>query len=83
MHPTIHATDSTMQAVLSLHNSLRARHAASPLSWSESLAAASQQWADQCVMEHGTGSYGENLAMGYPAVDAVQVREVELLSSAP
>jgi hypothetical protein len=76
LSPTPGAGD--LQAVLALHNSLRAKHGATPLSWSASLAAGSQDWANGCVMQHSNGGhssgYGENLAMGYPdPTAAVQV----------
>lgn len=62
---------SPMQGVLGLHNTLRARHAAAPLSWDDSLASGAQEWADRCVFEHSGG--GENLAENFPTpVDAVQ-----------
>lgn len=61
-------------AGLALHNSLRARHGAAPLSWDDSLAGAAQQWAEGCVMQHSNGGWGENLAMGYSSPDgSVQV----------
>lgn len=61
-----------MSQVLALHNALRARHGASPLSWSASLAAASQDWANRCVFQHSGG--GENLAQYFSSpTQAVQV----------
>ena len=67
-------SDDGLSAVLDLHNALRARHGAGPLTWSPELASGAQGWAEGCVMEHSGGdSWGENLAMGYAPTDAVQV----------
>jgi hypothetical protein len=43
---------------LQAHNSVRARHGARPLSWSNELQAAAQRWADRCVFEHSRGQLG-------------------------
>jgi uncharacterized protein YkwD len=54
-------------AALSAHNSFRAQHGASPLSWSDDLASKAQQWANGCDFKHSGGSlgpFGENLAAG-------------------
>ncbi|KIK71203.1 hypothetical protein GYMLUDRAFT_320972 [Collybiopsis luxurians FD-317 M1] len=61
------ASDSDVQAYLSAHNSLRAQHGASALTWSNDAAAKAQQWANGCVFQHSGGSlgpFGENLAAG-------------------
>jgi hypothetical protein len=64
-----------MASVLALHNSLRAKHGVAPLTWSDSIAAGAQSWANGCVMQHSNSGYGENLAMGYNSpAEAVQVR---------
>lgn len=60
------ASDPTQQSYLSAHNSFRATHHASPLSWDSQLAAAASKWGTHCVFEHSGGSllptsYGENL----------------------
>lgn len=55
------------EAYLSGHNKLRATHGASPLTWSDELAAAAQKWANNCVFKHSGGTlgpFGENLAAG-------------------
>jgi uncharacterized protein YkwD len=52
---------------LSAHNSVRAQHGASDLTWSDNLASKAQQWANNCKFEHSGGSlgpFGENLAAG-------------------
>ncbi|KAF8516969.1 PR-1-like protein [Hysterangium stoloniferum] len=52
---------------LSTHNAARAAHGASPLTYSQSLAAKAQQWVDGCVFKHSGGTlgpFGENLAAG-------------------
>jgi pathogenesis-related protein 1 len=47
--------------MLQAHNSLRAKHGVPALSWSPSLAATAQDWANRCVFEHSNNG-GENLA---------------------
>ncbi|KDQ16646.1 hypothetical protein BOTBODRAFT_236799 [Botryobasidium botryosum FD-172 SS1] len=47
------------------HNTFRAKHGAKPLTWSNSLAASAQAWANRCQFQHsGTQGVGENLAAG-------------------
>ena len=71
--PTCTGSAGGMQDVLNLHNTLRARHGASPLSWDASLASAAQEWANRCVFQHSGGG-GENLAQYFSTpVQAVQV----------
>ncbi|KAF9056351.1 CAP domain-containing protein [Panaeolus papilionaceus] len=60
-------SDSDIQAYLSAHNTIRAQHGASPLTWNNDLAAKAQQWANGCQFKHSGGSlgaFGENLAAG-------------------
>jgi hypothetical protein len=52
---------SDIQAYLDAHNTLRAKHGAAPLTWSDTLATYAQNWANRCVFEHSAGPYGENL----------------------
>ncbi|CAL1695992.1 unnamed protein product [Somion occarium] len=64
------ASDSDIQQYLSAHNSVRAQHGASPLTWSDDAAAKAQTWANGCVFEHSGGSLGplgENLSAGTAA----------------
>ncbi|KAK0465394.1 CAP domain-containing protein [Desarmillaria tabescens] len=52
---------------LDAHNTIRAQHGATGLTWSDELAGKAQQWANGCVFEHSggsLGSFGENLAAG-------------------
>ncbi|KAI0815183.1 CAP domain-containing protein [Irpex lacteus] len=58
---------SDIQQYLSAHNTVRAQHGASALTWSDNLASKAQQWANNCVFQHSGGSlgpFGENLAAG-------------------
>jgi hypothetical protein len=45
-------------AYLAAHNGFRAQHGASPLTWSTTLAAKAQEWANRCVFQHSGGSLG-------------------------
>ncbi|KAF7329456.1 PR-1-like protein [Mycena kentingensis (nom. inval.)] len=61
------ASTADVNAYLAGHNTVRAKHGAVPLVWSNTLAAAAQVWADKCVFEHSGGTlgpFGENLAAG-------------------
>ncbi|KAF6766373.1 PR-1-like protein [Ephemerocybe angulata] len=56
-----------IQAYLDAHNSVRRNHGAADLTWSDSLAAAAQKWANNCQFKHSGGSlgaFGENLSAG-------------------
>lgn len=57
------------KSMLDRHNVLRAAHSAGALSWSSTLYAFAQAYADQYVcgssLVHSGGPYGENLAAGY------------------
>lgn len=49
------------------HNSVRGRHGANDLTWSQELVNAAQSWAERCQFKHSggaVGSFGENLAAG-------------------
>lgn len=69
------ATDDFSSAILAEHNTLRAESGADALTWSEELAAYAQAYADDydCsgTLTHSGGPYGENLALGYTTVGAV------------
>ncbi|KAF9654339.1 PR-1-like protein [Thelephora ganbajun] len=70
-------TNSITKESLTGHNSFRALHGASPLTWNDSLAAAAQSWVSGCKFEHSggkVGPFGENLAAGsggYTVTDAI------------
>ncbi|KAJ7482443.1 CAP domain-containing protein [Mycena latifolia] len=56
---------------LALHNTERAEHGASNLTWSNGLAMAAQTWAKNCIDTHSGGRFqlegfplGENIAAG-------------------
>ena len=51
-------SNSDIQAYLSAHNTVRAQHGASPLTWNNTLANAAQKWANGCVFQHSGGSLG-------------------------
>ena len=53
-----------IKAYLDAHNSVRAKHGATPLTWSNNLASVAQNWANRCVFKHSGSKYGENLAAG-------------------
>jgi pathogenesis-related protein 1 len=61
-------SSGSAQEILTLQNAKRSRHCAPPLTWSSSLAAAAQTWANGCSLSHSApGSrpnQGENLAWG-------------------
>jgi uncharacterized protein YkwD len=53
--------------MLSDHNSFRAQHGASSMTWNNEMAGKAQQWANGCVFKHSGGTlgpFGENLAAG-------------------
>lgn len=47
-----------ISAYLSAHNTVRAQHGAAPLTWSNSLSAYAQSWADGCKFVHSGGPNG-------------------------
>ena len=55
--PQVIAADISNEA-LTGHNSFRALHGASPLTWNGDLAAAANSWASRCVFEHSGGQVG-------------------------
>ncbi|KAI5122586.1 hypothetical protein M0805_004802 [Coniferiporia weirii] len=78
LEPSADTSSSDIATYLSTHNTVRAQHGASPLSWNDTLADAAQKWANGCVFQHSGGTlgpFGENLAAGtgsYSITDAVQ-----------
>jgi len=56
------ATPEEMQQWLQAHNEYRALHGAPPVTWSTSLEASAQAWADTCPDGHSSSGYGENMA---------------------
>lgn len=57
------ATPAEIQEWLQAHNSYRTLHGVGPVTWSETVAANAQTYANTCPSSHSTGSwYGENLA---------------------
>ena len=53
------------QEMLTLHNAKRSRHCAPDLTWSSTLAAAAQSWANGCSLSHADlPDEGENLSWG-------------------
>lgn len=53
------------QTILDIHNQDRAKHSASPLSWSPTLASAAASWAKGCAFKHTPNNpYGQNIAAG-------------------
>lgn len=49
---------SDKEEYLQAHNDFRAQHGADPLTWSDEIASAAQDWADKCVLEHSGGPWG-------------------------
>jgi uncharacterized protein YkwD len=59
--------DAVADRFLAAHADARAKHCAAALTWSDTLAAFAQRWADHlasggCSFGHSSGQYGENLA---------------------
>jgi len=51
-------------AILNLHNDLRAKHNAPPLTWNNTLCIYAQNWIMECNFEHNYLDFGQNLAAG-------------------
>ncbi|KDQ15192.1 hypothetical protein BOTBODRAFT_145235 [Botryobasidium botryosum FD-172 SS1] len=61
------ASQADIDAYINGQNSMRARHGAKALAWSDALAQKAQQWTNGCKFQHSGGSlgpYGENLSAG-------------------
>lgn len=67
-------SDPELQKALDVHNSLRAKHGASPLVWSTQLATQAQNWAKGCSHSHSIKDdnwiYGESIQWGVPNFEA-------------
>jgi uncharacterized protein YkwD len=62
--------DAFKKEVLNTHNRYRAQHHAPKLEWDDTLSQYAQRYASQCRFKHSYGPYGENLAAGYPSLQA-------------
>jgi uncharacterized protein YkwD len=60
--PAHGATASEIQQWLDDHNSKRQLHQVGPVTWSATVAASAQNYADTCPSGHSGSGYGENLA---------------------
>lgn len=60
------ATPAEIQEWLDAHNKYRSLHGVPPVTWSATVAASAQAWADTCPSGHSSSGYGENMAFaGY------------------
>ncbi|KAJ7044656.1 CAP domain-containing protein [Mycena alexandri] len=74
------SSQSTIDAYLAAHNSIRAGHGAVDLSWNKTLADAASSWASSCQLKHSDGTlldgpYGENIVAAtghFPIANAMQ-----------
>ena len=60
-NPTGGVSADDISTYLSAHNTVRAQHGASPLTWSDNLSNIAQGWANNCIFEHSNytlGPYG-------------------------
>lgn len=57
-------------SALATHNKMRKMHGAPAMQWDDDLAHYAAQHASHCVFRHSHGSYGENIAEGYPSTTA-------------
>lgn len=59
--------DPNLKGITEAHNSARASVSPAaqspipPLTWSATIAKTAQSWADNCMFEHSSGNYGENI----------------------
>ncbi|MCK8604329.1 CAP domain-containing protein [Desulfoferrobacter suflitae] len=56
------ATQAEIEQWLQAHNYYRALHGSPAVTWSDTVAASAQAWADTCPSVHSSSGYGENLA---------------------
>lgn len=59
---TMAATPAEIQEWLQAHNNYRTLHGVPPVTWSDTVAASAQAYADTCPSGHSGSVYGENLA---------------------
>eukprot|EP00927_Polykrikos_kofoidii_P045567 TRINITY_DN395_c0_g2_i1.p1 TRINITY_DN395_c0_g2~~TRINITY_DN395_c0_g2_i1.p1 ORF type:complete len:291 (-),score=34.46 TRINITY_DN395_c0_g2_i1:85-957(-) len=64
-----------MDVLLKRHNTYRRAHGASDLTWSDTLASQSQQWADMCNWQHSDNDAGENLWGGSASLNGESVTD--------
>ena len=67
------ADPAEIQQWLDAHNSYRSTHGVPPLTWSDTVAASAQSWADTCPSAHSGSEYGENIAWASNVRDPAQV----------
>lgn len=60
--PSLAATSAEVQEWLQAHNNYRALHGVPAVTWSNTVAASAQAYADTCPESHSGGQYGENMA---------------------
>jgi len=70
---TVAITTEEIEQWLQAHNNYRSRHGVSAVTWSATVAASAQTYADICPSGHSGSGYGENLAW---ATDNLRVSEV-------
>lgn len=58
------------QEALNAHNKFRKLHHAPDLIWDSTLAEYAKNYASLCEFKHSRTPYGENLAAGYPSIEA-------------
>lgn len=69
-HAAIETSSQIQREALAAHNHFRALHHAPRLTWSNALADYAARYAANCEFAHSHGPYGENLAAGYPSINA-------------
>ncbi|MCP3907230.1 MAG: secretion protein [Oceanicoccus sp.] len=70
---TTAATSQEIQKWLQAHNEYRVLHRAATVSWSNTVAASAQGYANTCPSGHSSSGYGENLAWASYSMDESQV----------
>jgi hypothetical protein len=67
------ASSAKIQAWLQTHNTYRHLHDVSPVTWSDTVAASAQAYADTCPSGHSGSGYGENIAWASYMMDESSV----------